>query len=117
MSASSIDQGENNGVSEAAMRRVLTRARDGKPLELPADLKPDAQRGATLFVSAGCADCHAVPQGALSSLEAPSLAGIKDWTKGCLSPDPAGPPILPARRATREKESAWSNPIRSASSD
>jgi FO synthase len=33
MSASSIDQGENNGVSGAAMRRALARARDGKPLD------------------------------------------------------------------------------------
>jgi FO synthase len=33
MSASSIDQGGNSGVSEAAMRRALARARDGKPLD------------------------------------------------------------------------------------
>jgi FO synthase len=33
MSASTIDQGENSGVSEAAMRRALARARDGKPLD------------------------------------------------------------------------------------
>src|ERR1700756_613612 len=33
MSASSIDQGESSGVSEAAMRRALARARDGKPLD------------------------------------------------------------------------------------
>src|SRR6201993_3727457 len=33
MSASSIDQGESNGVSGAAMRRALARARDGKPLD------------------------------------------------------------------------------------
>src|ERR1700748_2568446 len=33
MSASSIDQAENSGVSEAAMRRALARARDGKPLD------------------------------------------------------------------------------------
>ena len=32
MSASSIDQGESSGVSEAAMRGALARARDGKPL-------------------------------------------------------------------------------------
>jgi FO synthase len=33
MSASSIGQGENNGVNEAGMRRALARARDGKPLD------------------------------------------------------------------------------------
>jgi FO synthase len=33
MSASSIDQDESNGVGEAAMRRALARARDGKPLD------------------------------------------------------------------------------------
>jgi FO synthase len=33
MSASSIDQDGNSGVSEAAMRRALARARDGKPLD------------------------------------------------------------------------------------
>jgi FO synthase len=33
MSASSIDQGESSGVSEAAMRRALARASDGKPLD------------------------------------------------------------------------------------
>jgi len=33
MSASSIGQGESNGVSEGAMRRALARARDGKPLD------------------------------------------------------------------------------------
>jgi FO synthase len=33
MSASSIDQGEKGGVSAAAMRRALARARDGKPLD------------------------------------------------------------------------------------
>src|ERR1051325_320269 len=33
MSASSIGQGESSGVSEAAMRRALARARDGKPLD------------------------------------------------------------------------------------
>jgi FO synthase len=33
MSASSIDHGENNGVSAAALRRALARARDGKPLD------------------------------------------------------------------------------------
>src|SRR6201999_2372230 len=33
MSASSIGQGENSGVSEAAMRRALARARDGEPLD------------------------------------------------------------------------------------
>jgi FO synthase len=33
MSASNIDQGEDNRVSEAAMRRALARARDGKPLD------------------------------------------------------------------------------------
>jgi len=34
MSASSIDHGGNSGVTEAAMRRALARARDGKPLDL-----------------------------------------------------------------------------------
>jgi FO synthase len=33
MSASSIDQGESSGVSEAAVRRALARAGDGKPLD------------------------------------------------------------------------------------
>src|SRR3984885_6139628 len=33
MSASSIDQGGNSGVSEAAMRRARARARDAKPLD------------------------------------------------------------------------------------
>jgi FO synthase len=33
MSASSIDQGESNGVSEAAMRRALARAGGGEPLD------------------------------------------------------------------------------------
>jgi FO synthase len=33
MSASSIDQDETGGVPEAAMRRALARARDGKPLD------------------------------------------------------------------------------------
>jgi FO synthase len=33
MSASSIDQGEDSGVTETAMRRALARARDGKPLD------------------------------------------------------------------------------------
>jgi FO synthase len=33
MSAFSIDQGGNGGVTEAAMRRALARARDGKPLD------------------------------------------------------------------------------------
>jgi FO synthase len=33
MSASSIDQGESSGVSEAAMRGALTRAGDGQPLD------------------------------------------------------------------------------------
>src|SRR6202167_5889613 len=33
MSASSIDHGESSGVTEAAMRRALARARDGKPLD------------------------------------------------------------------------------------
>ena len=33
MSASSIDQGESSGVSEAALRRALARAGDGKPLD------------------------------------------------------------------------------------
>jgi FO synthase len=33
MSASSIEHGENNGVSAAAMRRALARARDAKPLD------------------------------------------------------------------------------------
>ncbi len=33
MSASSIDRDENSGVTEAAMRRALARARDGKPLD------------------------------------------------------------------------------------
>jgi FO synthase len=33
MSASSIDQGGNKAVTEAAMRRALARARDGKPLD------------------------------------------------------------------------------------
>jgi FO synthase len=33
MSASSIDQGETGGVTEAGMRRALARARDGKPLD------------------------------------------------------------------------------------
>ena len=33
MSASSIDQGESSGVSEAAMRGALARAGDGKPLD------------------------------------------------------------------------------------
>ena len=33
MSASSIDQGESSGVSEAATRGALARARDGEPLD------------------------------------------------------------------------------------
>src|ERR1700743_3233797 len=33
MSASSIDQGESSGVREAAVRRALARAEDGKPLD------------------------------------------------------------------------------------
>jgi FO synthase len=35
MSASTIDQGESNGVSEAAMRAALARAGDGEPLDQP----------------------------------------------------------------------------------
>jgi FO synthase len=34
MSASSTHQAENDGITEAAMRRTLARARDGKPLDL-----------------------------------------------------------------------------------
>jgi FO synthase len=34
MSAFSIDQAENDGITDAAMRRALARARDGKPLDL-----------------------------------------------------------------------------------
>jgi hypothetical protein len=33
MSASSIDRDETGAVPEAAMRRALARARDGKPLD------------------------------------------------------------------------------------
>ena len=33
MSPSSIEQGESNGVSEAATRRALARVSDGKPLD------------------------------------------------------------------------------------
>jgi FO synthase len=51
MSASSIDQGENSGVTEAAMRRALARARDGKPLD---------QGEATVLLHARGADLQAL---------------------------------------------------------
>jgi FO synthase len=51
MSASSIDHGENSGVTEAAMRRALARARDGKPLD---------QAEATVLLHARGADLQAL---------------------------------------------------------
>ena len=53
MSASSIDQGENSGVTEAAMRRALARARDGKLLD---------QAEATILLHARGADLQALLQ-------------------------------------------------------
>jgi FO synthase len=51
MSSSSIDQGENSGVTEAAMRRALARARDGKPID---------QVEATVLLHARGADLQAL---------------------------------------------------------
>jgi FO synthase len=48
MSAFSIDQADNEGITEAAMRRALARARDGKPLDLTEATVALHARGADL---------------------------------------------------------------------
>jgi len=55
MSASSIDQGETGGVSAAAMRRALARARDGKPLDAAEATVLLHARGADLRILLGYA--------------------------------------------------------------
>lgn len=49
----------------------------------------DAARGAKLFATAGCLNCHTAP--GKSEAKFPSLADLakSDWTKGCLATDDA----------------------------
>ena len=61
MSVSGIDQGENSGVTEAAMRRALARARDGKPLD---------QAEATILLHARGTDLRALLQHAKRTRDA-----------------------------------------------
>ena len=61
MSASSIDQDENSGVTESAMRRALARARDGKLLD---------QAEATILLHARGADLQALLQHARRTRDA-----------------------------------------------
>ena len=81
MSASSIDQGENSGVSEAAMRRALARARDGKPLD---------QAEATILLHARGEDLRALLGYARrtrdAGLEAAGRPGIITYSKKVFIP-------------------------------
>src|ERR1700734_1477450 len=81
MSASSIDQGGNSGVSEAAMRRALARARDGKPLD---------QTEAAVFLHARGGDLRAALGYARrtrdAGLEAAGRPGIITYSKKVFIP-------------------------------
>jgi FO synthase len=81
MSASSIDQGETGGVTEAGMRRALARARDGKPLD-PAE--------ATVLLHARGADLGALLGYASrtrdAGLEAAGRPGVITYSKKVFIP-------------------------------
>ena len=81
MSAFSIDQGGNGGVTEAAMRRALARARDGKPLD---------QTEATVLLHARGADLQALLEHASrtrdAGLQAAGRPGIITYSKKVFIP-------------------------------
>jgi FO synthase len=81
MSASSIDQGETGGVTEAGMRRALARARDGKPLD-PAE--------ATVLLQARGSDLRALLGYASrtrdAGLEAAGRPGVITYSKKVFIP-------------------------------
>jgi FO synthase len=81
MSASSIDQGESGGVSEAAMRRALAQVRDGKPLD---------QSDATVLLHARGDDLTALLGHAArtrdAGLEAAGRPGIITYSKKVFIP-------------------------------
>jgi FO synthase len=81
MSASSIDQGGTQGVTEAAMRRALARARDGKPLD-PSE--------ATVLLHARAADLRTLLQYASrtrnAGLEAAGRPGVITYSKKVFIP-------------------------------
>jgi FO synthase len=81
MSASSIDQGETGGVTEAGMRRALARARDGKPLD-PAE--------ATVLLHARGGDLRALLAYASrtrdAGLEAAGRPGVITYSKKVFIP-------------------------------
>jgi FO synthase len=81
MSASSIDQGETGGVTEAGMRRALARARDGKPLD-PAEATAALHaRGADLRALLGYAS-----RTRDAGLEAAGRPGVITYSKKVFIP-------------------------------
>ncbi len=67
------------------------------PIALPPDAPAgDAANGRKLVQSSGCLNCHAGADPA-STLAAPPLAaiGVDGWTRGCMSPNPAGHKTAP----------------------
>jgi FO synthase len=81
MSASSIDQGETGGVTEAGMRRALARARDGKPLD-PAEASAALHaRGADLRALLGYAS-----RTRDAGLEAAGRPGVITYSKKVFIP-------------------------------
>jgi FO synthase len=81
MSAFSIEQSGNGGVTEAAMRRALARARDGKPLD---------QTEATVLLHARGADLQALLEHASrtrdAGLQAAGRPGIITYSKKVFIP-------------------------------
>ena len=81
MSAFNIEQGGDGGVTQAAMRRALARARDGKPLD---------QTEATVLLHARGADLQALLEHASrtrdAGLQAAGRPGIITYSKKVFIP-------------------------------
>jgi FO synthase len=81
MSASRIDRGESSGVTDAAMRRALARARDGKPLDQTEATVLLHARGEDLRVLLGYAQ-----RTRNAGLEAAGRPGIVTYSKKVFIP-------------------------------
>ncbi len=91
----------------AALAGYLRKRSEGTLTPLAASPKADPQRGAKLFTTVGCANCHSVKQdGSLSGEPSKTLAEM-NLTKGCLEADRNGSPRFPFGDAKRQAVAAF----------
>lgn len=79
------------GDDEAAALTAYVRTKAVGRLDPPAPGQPppNAENGRRLVASSGCLNCHAAPDDARSTLRAPGLSEIRNWSAGCMATTPA----------------------------